>query len=485
MAARLHLLQTSQIGGKGTVRRRRVRKSSALPVLAPVDNAHTLQSFHSKHDLRNYGPMESVTFVRDNGEIQTTSAADQPCRLAANMKAGIFCLTISPSPIAATAAASSSSRQHQRHSLSSASRVEYARDMLDSLGTTSGENPEDDVHLQRRLDIFARVGSDAHEFLANLVGGTQSSEHTNKDSPSQTSSASKITNQEASSKIAQIDDQHRQEQKKHQHSSGQSTKTTTTTTAARSDSKSATKNKKKKKKKKNPNQQNQQQQQQCKNEQDISTNAEARSAKSATSPSPEPSSSPSSTRRKPNVPTDHDMETDNGDVDTRSSNESDTIIALTIDTSSAPRNDANSTPTTTTTTTTNVQEVLKGAASSSDLLTSDEIAIKLQNDELAMAPHASPSSTRFSYTSSPSNQTQNHQATHACSIGSTTTTTTTTTTITTPTGRLLLFNFSSPSTYIIIPSMLLLCCLYWYYYIMWESVGKIREREVYLLSYKL
>ena len=59
------LAATSQIGGKGTVRRRRLRHSTR----ANSTDSEQLRQFEARHHLSDIGHMERVTFVQDNGKI--------------------------------------------------------------------------------------------------------------------------------------------------------------------------------------------------------------------------------------------------------------------------------------------------------------------------------------------------------------------------------------------------------------------------------
>ena len=83
-------MATSQLGGKGTIRRRRLRKVASL---APAtDVADLKHAFLSKFDVNECGQMERVTFVNDDGDVTSYDGI----KLAANFKANIFYLNFAP-----------------------------------------------------------------------------------------------------------------------------------------------------------------------------------------------------------------------------------------------------------------------------------------------------------------------------------------------------------------------------------------------------
>ena len=63
-----HHATTIQLGGKGTIRRRRLRKSNSLN---SQHGAESLQNFLHRFQFQDCGKMDSVTFIYDNGTLAT------------------------------------------------------------------------------------------------------------------------------------------------------------------------------------------------------------------------------------------------------------------------------------------------------------------------------------------------------------------------------------------------------------------------------
>ena len=84
LQSRLHA--TTQLGGKGTMRRRKLRRTT--PLLAhDLANTEVMRSFVKKFDFTDYGQMESVSFVESNtGNVTTYDSIN----LMANIKSGMF-----------------------------------------------------------------------------------------------------------------------------------------------------------------------------------------------------------------------------------------------------------------------------------------------------------------------------------------------------------------------------------------------------------
>ena len=153
---RLHA--TTQLGGKGTVRRRRLRKSALLT--QDLSNTEAMRSFLKKFDFNDYGPMETVTFVEDSGKVTSYDSVN----LNANAKAGIFHLNFSKYKNASHRKRSSTSSAVRESSVSPAPkpaqhgvRINTTDNLVHKL-TTSG-NPS---------QVYELIGSDAFEYLSNF-----------------------------------------------------------------------------------------------------------------------------------------------------------------------------------------------------------------------------------------------------------------------------------------------------------------------------
>jgi hypothetical protein len=88
------LSATRQLGGKGTIRRRRLRHKASLVISSTDASNHKseqLRSFLNKFDFSDYGQMERVTFINDNGKFTSYDAIN----MHSNWKNGMFYLNMS------------------------------------------------------------------------------------------------------------------------------------------------------------------------------------------------------------------------------------------------------------------------------------------------------------------------------------------------------------------------------------------------------
>ena len=60
---RLTILATKQIGGKGTIRRRKLRKSASLTASGETARADQLKSFQRQFDVNNICTMDKLTLI--------------------------------------------------------------------------------------------------------------------------------------------------------------------------------------------------------------------------------------------------------------------------------------------------------------------------------------------------------------------------------------------------------------------------------------
>jgi hypothetical protein len=181
LALHSKLHATTQLGGKGTMRRRRLRKTSSLN--SDLSNSEMMRAFLNKFEFNDYGNIERVTFIEDNGQLTSYDSV----KLNANLKYGYFHINlsqyknnqtkkrrISKSKIAEEPKRSSSAEQLPQKGV----KINRAEDLLeklvrinncDILTTVSSEN----LNMFNRNnfirnEIYELVGSDAYEYLENI-----------------------------------------------------------------------------------------------------------------------------------------------------------------------------------------------------------------------------------------------------------------------------------------------------------------------------
>jgi hypothetical protein len=138
---------TTQLGGKGTIRRRRLRKTHHLTQHSQISTtSHELQNFMNKSKLSNYGTIESVTFVKDNCKIQTYNSID----LHANLNSGIYQLNIKAKVL-----------NKNNQLIPSKEKIENAEDLLNEINNSDSQD--------RINEIYHLIGSDANVYLKELV----------------------------------------------------------------------------------------------------------------------------------------------------------------------------------------------------------------------------------------------------------------------------------------------------------------------------
>ena len=147
---------TTQLGGKGTVRRRRLRKTHHLTQTSQTSSiSHELQNFIHKFKLSNYGTIDSVTFIKDNCKIQTYNSID----LNANLNSGIYQLKVKAKML-----------NKNNQLIPTKGNIENAEDLLNDINNS---------HNQDRIDeIYHLIGSDANEYLRELVENNRNNSST-------------------------------------------------------------------------------------------------------------------------------------------------------------------------------------------------------------------------------------------------------------------------------------------------------------------
>lgn len=171
---------TKQIGGKGTVRRK-VRKNVAH--FAHHDAAHSeaMRSFLNKFEFCDYGPLEAVTLIEDDGKVTTHESV----RLMANTKYGFYHFSLTsgqkrkpsktklmnaPEPVQQNPAGVSVTSAGEL--LSTLERIDDQARGLKSVNSSESINALNALNAHQ-MRIFETVGADAHSFLSNLVQNQQ------------------------------------------------------------------------------------------------------------------------------------------------------------------------------------------------------------------------------------------------------------------------------------------------------------------------
>lgn len=172
---------TTQIGGKGTVRRRRLRKTHHLTQTSST--SHELQNFVNKFKLVNCGPVDSVTFIKDNGRIQTLNSVE----LCANLNAGIYQLNVKNKVL---------NRSSQLVSTTKGN----AEDLLNEIKNSKN-------NTERIEEIQNLIGSDAIEYLKQLVENQRNSITTNLLTPAEVQKLIPTKEKEKSSQILSSNNQ--------------------------------------------------------------------------------------------------------------------------------------------------------------------------------------------------------------------------------------------------------------------------------------
>lgn len=213
---RLHTA-TSQLGGKGTIRRRRLRKTQSLT----SDHNESKQAFINKFDLHDYGQMERITFINDKGEINSYDSV----KLNANFKTGIYYLNFSQYKIAKKRRSKTklmnenqNDTQQEAQAPQKGIRHDTAEEVLKNLefvykkengllnDLTDLDQRESvsDTLNKIKLEISSLIGSDAYEYLRNLTSKKSQTPppHSNKKSLSKVGSIENAQDNNESKRIS-------------------------------------------------------------------------------------------------------------------------------------------------------------------------------------------------------------------------------------------------------------------------------------------
>jgi hypothetical protein len=148
---RPHVPTTVQIGGKGTVRRRRLRKTNSLTSSQDLSNSDAMYQFMHKFQFRDNGKLERVTFIGDNG----TLTSYEHVNLCANLKSHFYHFNLSQ--YAAAQRKRSKTKLTDPGAAISGLRVDTAQDLLLSKGDAD------------QMDVRELVGPDGYDYLLDLV----------------------------------------------------------------------------------------------------------------------------------------------------------------------------------------------------------------------------------------------------------------------------------------------------------------------------
>ncbi|CAF0731166.1 unnamed protein product [Brachionus calyciflorus] len=153
---------TTQLGGKGTVRRRRYRKTTNL---SETQISESMKHFLVKNEFQDYGTMEKISFINDNGDITSYDSV----RLLANLKNGFYNFTFNTQ---AKPKRSSKTEipKNNNNKIEKASELFHTLDFIKQQSTIS----DLDYETRERMRIITNeihelVGSDAYEYLSRYA----------------------------------------------------------------------------------------------------------------------------------------------------------------------------------------------------------------------------------------------------------------------------------------------------------------------------
>jgi hypothetical protein len=86
-----HHCATSQIGGKGTIRRRRLRKAHLTKQQNnKFFNENLKNNFLNKYKIYDEGHLDSVTLIKSNGNLKTIKSSKNAIKFHANSEKNLF-----------------------------------------------------------------------------------------------------------------------------------------------------------------------------------------------------------------------------------------------------------------------------------------------------------------------------------------------------------------------------------------------------------
>lgn len=148
---------TTQLGGKGTMRRRRLRKSASLSSQHDLSNSELMHQFLQRGQFQEFGKLDRVTFISDNGTL--TSYDSVPVN--ANLKSNMYHLNLSHYHIPA--------RKKSKTKLTEVMLKQHQQQPTPKPITDTAESLL--LNSQSKQEIYELVGTDGFDYLLNLVKG--------------------------------------------------------------------------------------------------------------------------------------------------------------------------------------------------------------------------------------------------------------------------------------------------------------------------
>jgi hypothetical protein len=134
---------TCQIGGKGTVRRRRIRKSKVKYSNQNETFQHNLKTnFLNKYKLKDEGKLNSFSFIYDDGTVRSfTTTQNTEIKFSANYEKHFYHMNSNSAPTASL----------KTHSLTS------------TITTTDVILQDFNENIANRIEVYALIGK--HKFF--------------------------------------------------------------------------------------------------------------------------------------------------------------------------------------------------------------------------------------------------------------------------------------------------------------------------------
>ena len=153
---------TIQLGGRGTVRRRRYRKNANL---SENQTSESMRNFLIKHQFQDYGQMERVSFVYENGDITSYESV----KLAANLKNGFYNFNLNTHTKTKRSNSKSSNLSKTNTRIDKAGELFHTLDFIKQQTQICDLDKETQDRLNILTDeIYQLVGTDAYEFLSKF-----------------------------------------------------------------------------------------------------------------------------------------------------------------------------------------------------------------------------------------------------------------------------------------------------------------------------
>ena len=153
---------TMQLGGKGTIRRRRLRKTNSLGSNDNLANSEAMYHFMKKFQFRDYGIIECLTFITDSGTLTSYDSVN----MCANLKNQFYQFNLS----------NYAAQQRKRSKIKLIDPAVIQRAIpgmrVDTLEALLSSN-------RNQQDICELVGSDGYDYLIRLANDNQNNNNNN------------------------------------------------------------------------------------------------------------------------------------------------------------------------------------------------------------------------------------------------------------------------------------------------------------------